>query len=61
MKLNKDELDKKRKLISIDLSNPENVEDNNEIFIFQHPNGNPIAGYSTSPCRIVSKFGYKDS
>ena len=62
MKLNKEKLDKKikRTLICIDLNNPENVEDNNEIYIFQHPNGDPIAA-SWSPCRIVSKFGYMDS
>ena len=57
MKLNKDKLDKKCKLISIDLNNPENVQDNNEISVFQHLNGDLIVSYAASHCRIVSKFG----
>ena len=62
MKLNKETLDKKikREIVPIDLNLTGNVEDNDEIHIFQYPHGCSIAT-STSHCRIVSKFGYMDS
>ena len=62
MKLNKEKLNKKikRELVPIDLNSPQNVEDNEMIYIFQHPRGCPIAT-SISFCQIVSKSGYMDN
>ena len=59
MKLNKRNLKRRmHHLVPINLNFIEDVEDNHEIYIFQHPHGGPVAS-SSSPCRIVSKFGIR--